>query len=184
MADVPNSIDAVKADAKMMGYYLKYAKRRLMLNEVMFYFDKGNAQALFPKYIDPKSGTAANIDGEVIGAAQKLAKAGDWSNAAWPKLIAAGKNTVKAALNPDLGSGFARSDEYKDYLKTEKMGSPAKAAKVLGVKDVKKLTQAMEAIVTGDKAKGTKLLNEIMVKEVIGGKVDELVKVLEKQGLV
>lgn len=184
MPDVPKSIDAVKADATMMGYYLKYAKRRLLLNEVLFYFDKGNAQAIFPKYIDPKSSTAANIDSEVISAAQKLAQAGDWSNAAWPKLIAAGKNTVKAALNPDLTSGFGKSDEYKDYLKTQKMGSPDKAAKLLGVKDVKKLKLAMEALVTGDQATAKKLLADIMVKEVLKGRAEDLIKTLEKSNLV
>jgi hypothetical protein len=184
MSDLPTTIDDFKKTPKLMAAYMAYAKRRLMLNEVMFYFDKGNAQGVYPKYLDLKSNTQVNVNSTVTDVTEKLAKAGDWANAAWPKVIAVAKAQVKATIDPDIQTGFAKSDEYKNYCKAEKMGDPAKAAKLLGITDVKKLTAAMQAGAVGDDKTAVKLLNEILVKEKMKAKAEELLKALEKAGLV
>jgi hypothetical protein len=182
MSDFPRTLEAVKNDAKIMGAYLAYAKRRLCLNEVLFYFDKGNAEGIYPKYLDPNAKSGANVSSAVTAPAEKLAAAKDWRNAAWNKIIADGKAEVADALNSDLLQ-FKTSNEYTDYLKKEKMGSPQKAAKLLGISDTKKLTQAMEALAVGDRKAATKVLEGIMKEEKLKGKAEELIKALEKSGL-
>jgi hypothetical protein len=80
--------------------------------------------------------------------------------------------------------GFVASPEFKDYLKKEKMGDPTKAAKLLGIKDVKKLTRAMEEAAMGNKKEAEKLLAELAKSEKLAGKAADMVKALEKAGLV
>jgi hypothetical protein len=179
----PESLEDIKADSKMMAAYLAYSKRRYTDNEVLFYFDKGNAAGIYPKYIDPKSQKAANLSGKVVTPAKELADKDDFGNAKWKGIIATGKKEVSDALTGDIGS-FISSPEYKGYLKKEKMGDPSKAAKVLGIKNVKKLTEAMEATANGDKQEGQRLLGELAKQEKLIARAADMMKALEKAGLV
>ncbi|MDT8346061.1 MAG: hypothetical protein RQ752_16660 [Thermohalobaculum sp.] len=183
MADDPKSIDEVKKTPKIMAAYLAYAKRRATLNEVMFYFDKGNAEAIWPKYLDPKAKLAVNVNAKVTGAGGKLAGAGDWGNKLWAQVIALGKGQVGDALNGDIGT-FIASKEYKDYLIKENMGDPTKAAKVLGIKDVKKLRAALEAQAVGDTKTAKKLFDDLAKAEKMKVKYDEMVKNLKSSGIM
>ncbi|MCL5775654.1 hypothetical protein M1105_01415 [Limibaculum sp. FT325] len=183
MAETPRNVDEIKKNPKMMAAYLAYAKRRATLNEVMFYFDKGNAQGVWPKYLDPKAKLAVNVDGKVTTAGGKLAAAGDWGNALWPKIIALGKTQVGDALNGDIGT-FVASNEYKEYQVKENMGDPTKAAKVLGISDVKKLKAAMEAQATGDTKTAKKLFEALAKQEKMKVKYEDMVKNLKSSGVM
>lgn len=180
----PATLEDVKANPKMMAAFLAYSKRRHTLNEVLFYFDKGNAAGIYTKYIDPKSPQAANLSGPVLNPAKELADKGDFANPKWQAILQAGKNEIAGAVGTDVGLGFIASPEYKDYLKKEKMGDPTKAAKVLGIKDVKKLTAAMQAAAGGDKKQAEKLLVELAKSEKLAAKAADMMKALEKAGLV
>jgi hypothetical protein len=179
----PETLEDIKADAKMMAAYLAYSKRLYTDNEVLFYFDKGNAAGIYPKYIDPDGQKPANIDSKTIRLAKELADNKDFNNPKWKEIITGGKREVAKQLTGDIGN-FVSSKEYKLYLRKEKMGDPAKAAKVLGIKDVKKLTKAMEAMVDDDKQEGQKLLGELAKTEHLVAKVADMMKALEKAGLV
>lgn len=179
----PESLEDIKADPKMMNAYLAYAKRRQTLNEVLFYFDKGNAAAIYPKYIDPKSQKAANVSSKVLNPAQELADKDDFGNAKWKSIIELGKKEVGSALNGEVYK-FVESPEYKGYLKKEKMGDPKKAAQILGITNVKKLTEAMEAAAEGNKKEGEKLLGELAKSEKMIARAADMMKALEKAGLV
>ena len=117
----PKNIEQIKAVPKVMGAYLDYAKRRAILNEVMFYFGKGNPEGIYARYLDSKSKEEVNVDATVSGPAKELASKGDWKNPLWKKLIENGKKQVATSLNGDI-PGFLASKEYKEYLKKEKMG--------------------------------------------------------------
>jgi hypothetical protein len=179
----PETLEDIKADAKMMAAYLAYSKRRYTDNEVLFYFDKGNAAGIYPKYLDSKSSKAVNINSKVIREAKELADKDDFGNAKWKGIIEMGKKEVAKALSGDIGS-FIDSPEYKSYLKKEKMGDPNKAAKVLGIKNVKKLTEAMEVAADGDKQEGQRLLGELAKSEKLIARAADMMKALEKAGLV
>jgi hypothetical protein len=180
----PQTLEDVKANPKMMAAFLAYSKRRQTLNEVLFYFDKGNAAGIYPKYIDSKSPQAANLSSVVTDPADELAGKGDFANPKWAEILKKGKDEIAHAVGTDVGMGFIASPEYKDYLKKEKMGDPTKAAKVLGIKDVKKLTKAMEAAATGNKKEAEKLLGELAKAEKLAQKAADMLKALEKAGLV
>jgi hypothetical protein len=179
----PESLEDIKADPKMMAAYLAYSKRRYTDNEVLFYFDKGNAAGIYPKYLDPKSSKAANISAKVTDPAKELADKDDFGNAKWKGIIEAGKKEVASALTGDIVK-FVESPEYKSYLRKEKMGDPKKAAQILGITNVKKLTEAMEAAADGDKREAEKLLGELVKSEKLIARAADMMKALEKAGLV
>lgn len=179
----PETLAQIKANPKMMAAYLAYSKRRYTENEVLFYFDKGNAAGVYPKYIDPKSSKAANLSAKVVTPAKELADKDDFNNPKWKKILEDGKDEVGDALTGDIGT-FVESPEYKKYLRQEKMGDPTKAAKMLGIKDVKKLTKAMEEMADGNKPEGLKLLTELAKTEKLIAKAADMMKALEHAGLV
>ena len=86
------------------------------------------------------------------------------------------------AVGTDVSLGFVASPEYKDYLKKEKMGDPTKAAKLLGIKDVKKLTRAMEEAAMGNKKEAEKLLAELAKSEKLAAKAADMMKALKNPG--
>ncbi|MEO1602099.1 MAG: hypothetical protein AAFU49_16880 [Pseudomonadota bacterium] len=182
MPNNPQTLDAIKRDAKMMAAYMAYAKRRVMLNEVLFYFNKGNARSLYPRYIDRKAKDAVNISAKPMKAATALAEREDWDNKGWAAVLASAKKDVGSALNLDIPA-FCLSPEYKTYLAKTKMGDPKKAAKTLGIDDVRTLTKAMEAQVTGDKALAKKLFEKLVKAEKLKAKPIVLMQQLEKAGL-
>jgi hypothetical protein len=184
LADLPTTLDDVKKDAKMTAAYLAYAKRRQTLNEIMFAWNKGNNYELFwKKYISPGSSDEVNVSAPVITAARALADRSDWSNPAWGKIMKKGQSEVMSALTGDIGT-FVASAEFKAYLIKEKMGDPAKAAKILGISDPKKLRAMMEAKVMGDDKTAKRLWDEIAKKEKAIDKYETIIKNLEKSGLV
>jgi hypothetical protein len=178
----PTNIDEIKKDSKMMAAYLKYATSRHTLNEVMFYFDKGNAQGIYPKYLDEKSSSAVNVDANTTKPAKLLADRNDWGNAAWAAIIRNGKTEVAQALNGDIGI-FLASKDFLDYAKKEKMGDPSKAAKLLGISDLNKLKDAMEAQVVGDHDGAKKLFEALLKAEKVKDKAEDIMKALTKAGL-
>lgn len=184
MVDAPKNVDEVKKDAKLAVAYMAYAKRRAILNEIMFYWNKGNNYKLFfEKYLGKKAKEQVNVSGTVTDAAEKLAAIPDWEHKAWPAIVAQAKKEVGSALNGDIGQ-FSMSQEFKDVLLKEKMGDPTKAAKLLGISDPKKLKAMMEAQVVGDSKTAKKLWEEIAKKEKAKDKYEVMVKNLEKAGLV
>jgi len=182
MPDHPQTLEAIKRDAKMMAAYLAYAKRRVTLNEVMFYLNKGNARSLYPRYIDPNAKDAVNIGAKPMDAATALAEREDWDNKAWVAVLALAKKHVGSALSDDIPA-FCLSPEYKAYLAKTKMRDPRKAAKFLGIDDVKTLTKAMEAQVTGETALAKKLFDKLVKAEKLKVKSIVLMQQLKKAGL-
>jgi hypothetical protein len=184
MSDDPTSPDDIKKDAKMMAAYLAYAKRRHILNEVKFYFNKGNAASLWPGYLDPDGSDPVNVSSKITKAGKMLADQNDFDNAAWSKIIASAKKEVAYTLTDELKDGFLASKEYKEYVAENRMGDPKKAAKLLGISDVKKLTDAMKAQATGDSKTAAKLFGEIAKKEKLKDDAKALMKALDSAGLV
>jgi hypothetical protein len=184
MANQPKSVNEIRKNAKLMAAYLAYAKKRVILNEVMFYVNKGNNyEVIYKKYLDSKSKDQVNCDSKVYKAGEILASKSDWDNKAWPKIVAMGKKSVGNSLDNDLGA-FYSSSFYKDFMVKSNMGSPAKAAKILGISDPKKLKLMMEAQVVGNKKLAKKLWDEIAKKEKIKDKYESTMKTLQKSGLV
>jgi len=67
---------------------------------------------------------------------------------------------------------------------SSKKADPAKAAKLLGIRDADKLKKALEAQADGDEKTALKLLGELAKDEKRKDKADAMLKVLEKSGLL
>lgn len=89
------------------------------------------------------------------------------------------KNNVKGALLTSEAFGVWVAAKQLESVKPAAETSAKKAAKLLGIKDVKKLTDAFIAKALGKNAEAAKLVAEIEKAE----KLRELMSALAKQGL-
>ncbi|MFY0309293.1 hypothetical protein ACFMBG_05270 [Leisingera sp. D0M16] len=184
MPKEPKVVGDILKDKKMTAAYMDYCKRRYCLNEFMFTQNKGNPESLWTRYMDQKKGKEpVNITSKTHLAAKALADKGDFKNGDWKKIIAAGKDEVVKMLNKDV-MGFTGSDEYKKYVAENGMGDPKKAAKLLGITDVKKLKDVMVNVAVDDKKTAEKLWKELAKKEKIIEDYKAMSSALKKASLV
>jgi hypothetical protein len=183
MPDEPKDLDKIKKDSKLCAALMIHMKKELNDENFFFYFDKGNPDALYKKYLAKGSPKEVNIPGGLSNDIKKLGDKGDWKNKEWSKLIKKAKVEIHKMVKRDVFGRFYKGDAYKDYLKKEKMGDPKKAAKLLGISNVKLLTQAMGAAAVGDTKKAETLLGKLAKEEKIKDNAKSLLKALEKAGL-
>lgn len=183
MPQLPNSFDDFKKNAKLNAALMLHMKKGHTLENFKFYFDKGNAAGIYPKYLGPNAKEEVNIQGKLIRAARALGEAGDFDNAMWPKIIEQAKKEVNQLCKSDVFPRFYASEEYKNYCKKEKMGDPKKAAKILGISNLKLLTSAMEEAAVGNREEAEKHLTKLLKEEKMKEKAAVILKQLEKAGL-
>lgn len=180
-------LSELKADPKLLAAALIFAKKEHNDENILFFYDKGNAEGIYPKYIDAKAKSQVNLTSKLFEAMGKLASAKDWKNGLWDGLLKLAKAEIEKMWNGDVAKRFVASSEYKawEIAKTpKKKADPAKAAKLLGIKDVVKLKKALDAGIAGDKATAHKLLGELAKEEKLKDKAEQIMKSLEKAGLV
>jgi hypothetical protein len=185
MADT--NLGDLKADPKLLMAALTFAKKDRSDENISFFYDKGNAEGVWAKYIDPKAAKQVNLSSKVFAPMQKLAIAGDFGNSAWAGLIKLAKAEIESMWNADVKKRFEASAEYKLWEQAsapKKKADPTKAAKLLGIKDVAKLKKALDAGIEGNKGTATKLLGELANEEKLKDKADAMYKALEKAGLM
>lgn len=184
MPKEPKVVGDILKDTKMTAAYMDYCKRRYCLNEFMFTQNKGNPESLWTRYMDQKKGKEpVNITSKTHLAAKALADKGDFKSGDWKKIIETGKKEVVLMLNKDL-MGFTGSDEYKKYVAENGMGDPKKAAKLLGITDVKKLKEVMVNVAVDDRKTAEKLWKELAKKEKILEDYKAISSSLKKANLV
>ena len=134
-------LDDIKKDPKQMAALLGFARRLHIQESILFYFDKGNEQALYSKYISESSASQVNIPSKVLTACSALAKTGDWGKMK-PLLALAKAEVLKMLLAEPLKTGgtFYKSPEYKTWQTTNgpKVVDP-KAARESAIKALKLL---------------------------------------------
>ncbi|MBY6138054.1 hypothetical protein KUV26_01250 [Leisingera daeponensis] len=184
MPKEPKVVGDILKDKKMTAAYMDYCKRRYCLNEFMFTQNKGNPESLWTRYMDQKKGKEpVNITSKTHLAAKALADKGDFKSGDWKKIIETGKKEVVLMLNKDV-MGFTGSDEYKKYVAENGMGDPQKAAKLLGITDVKKLKEVMVNVAVDDRKTAEKLWKELAKKEKILEDYKAISSSLKKANLV
>lgn len=123
--------DIKNTDAALVAAYQKFTTRTAMGESFSFWFDKGNNEAKYDKYIKPNAAKELNIGDELRQQFHDLAKTGQYR--AMDELFGEARAEVKGMLEPRMGE-FEESIEYKNYLTVKKAGSIAKALKLLGLK--------------------------------------------------
>ncbi len=177
--DPPFNLDDIKKNAHLFKALEKFCKREFSGESLDFYFDNSNMQKMFDTYIKPKpKDEVVNLPGDILKDLRDLAKANDWDGMK-PVMKKAKKNIQGLLQGDTLNRFYNGSKEYTNYLKAEKMGNPAKAAKLLGIKDADALYDIMEAVLTGEDSKARAMYKKLELKE----KYEEMLKILEKAGL-
>jgi len=182
MPDQPDNLDDIKKIPKLCAALLEYMKRIHCEENFFFYFDKGDVESLYKKYIDPQAKLWVNLPANL--AARAEAMVGDFKDRGWPKLIKECKAVVKGMVEPGTLMGFYDSKEYEKYARKEKMGDPRKAARLLGIKNVKLLEEAMLAVAMGEDREADKLLKQLAREEHIKEEVAAVRKGLADAGFM
>jgi hypothetical protein len=177
------SLASLKKNPKLLAAALAHAKKEHNEENLLFWFDKGNAEALWSKYIRPGSPKQVNLPATVVAPMKVLADAKNFKDDAWKEHIAEAKEEIEKLWNGDMAPRFKSSEAYEEATRKKVTVDPAKAAKLLGITDTDKLKKAMEAQRAGKKAAATKLLAELAEEEGLKQKADALLKALEKAGL-
>lgn len=179
--DQPMDLDDIRKNAKLCASLMAFMKKERNSENFSFYFDKGNAEALYTKYISPRSNTQVNLKSTTQRGCDALE--GKWDDRGWRALIEKAKEEIHSMVKMDVLPRFYKSDEYETYVKKNKVGDPKKAAKLLGISDVASLKEAMEAIAVGDERTAKSLLEKLAKAEKLKENAAAMIKALERSGL-
>lgn len=107
-----------KTDAKMLAALLIFMKKEHNDENYLFYFDKGNNEAVYKKYIDPRAAKQVNLPSAVQQPLEALAAMKNW-NGMTPGIKAA-KASILKLINSDVMPRFEKSAEYKAAVAAKK----------------------------------------------------------------
>jgi hypothetical protein len=177
-------MDDVKKDAAIFGKLLAFAIKEKNEENILFYFDKGNMAALFPKYIKTGAPKEINIDSKLRDKLENAFNAKKEPD--FMKAVVDAKN-VCHGLAVDIWRRYQLTAEYKFIIaRRAAEKNAAKAMKVLGIsaggKDL-----LLDAIAYGkikNNAEALKKLDELAKKEKLKAKNDQILKNLAASGLI
>ena len=106
-----------RSDAKLLAALQAYMKKERNDENFAFFFDKGNNEALYTKYVKRGAQKEINLPAKTKGPLDALAAVKNW-NGMTPGMKLA-KDNIRALINSDIMPRFERSKEYADY-KTQK----------------------------------------------------------------
>jgi hypothetical protein len=184
MADEkPDDINEIRKNPKLYQALAEHMKKGQSIENLQFYFDNGNMEGVFAKWITPKDGNeVVNLPSEILSKLREQAEAEEWGE--MKNTMKKAKERIKQLVERDVLPRFYASKEYVNYLKKEKMGDPSKAAKILGISNVKLLTRAMQAAAEGEDAEAKKLFEQLAKEEELKENYAQIVKALEKAGML
>jgi hypothetical protein len=111
-------LETTKTDAKLQAAVLKFMQGEHNDENFLFYFDKGNNEALYKKYIQKSAAKQVNLPTTVTNPLDALASIKNW-NGMTPG-IAAAKTAILRLVNNDAMPRFEKSPEYAAYLAAKK----------------------------------------------------------------
>lgn len=182
MPDQPKDLETVRRNAKLFAALQDYMERAQCAENLHFYLDHSGPETLHRKYLDQKNADESiTIAASFIKDVERLAH--NFADPEWRELIRRLKANVKNTIEVGPLVDFYKSPEYVDYVKA-KMGDPRKAARLLGIKNVKLLEQAMLAAALGEKADAEHLLDSLARKEHMREEADAIRKHLAEAGFM
>lgn len=180
MPDQPDDLDEVKKNPKLCAALMEYMKRTQCDENFFFYFDKGNAEALYEKYLSHDAKMQVNLPAPLDRRVQALKD--DFTHRDWDKLLKDCRKSIKELVESDTLPAFYQSREFEKYVRKERMGDPKKAAKLLGIENVKLLEEAMLAAAMGDAREADGLLKQLAREEHMKEETAAIRKALENYG--
>jgi hypothetical protein len=103
-------------DPKALEAMLKFTKKDMSSEQVLFLIDKGNNEAIYKKFISAKSQTQVNLNGELQKGLDALANAKPFSKYKdMGTLLQKARDFVRDAFDRDVMNRFEKSEDYKAY---------------------------------------------------------------------
>lgn len=174
-------LEEIKKDNKVMAALIKFCQKEHNVENILFYFDKGNMAGVHPKYVAAGSPKEVNIASKTRKILQEAFDKQDES--AWNKKIDDAKEEIYSLITRDILSRFYLTE---DYLLPQLEAQTTKAAKLLGIdaKHHKELVKCLVIFHTKGDSTGKKKLGEFLKKAKIDIEVKIVMQNLKKQGLV
>lgn len=177
-------LDDWKKNATLFGMLLKFSIKEKTDENILFYFDKGNMAAIYPKYIKSGAPKEINIASPLQTALTEAFNAKDEAafKAAQEKARAA-----IAKLSEQIIDRFKASTEYKFMVaRTGAEKNAAKAMKVLGIsakgKDL--LLDGIAYLAIGKKTDASKKFADLAKQEKLKDNAEAIMKSLKASGLL
>ena len=104
-------VDEVKGDPKKLAALIKFMQGERNDENIMFYLDKGNPEAVYTKYIKPGAAKEVNLPARVADPLKALASVKNWK--AMEPGIKLAKENIKALINSDVMPRFEKSPAWK-----------------------------------------------------------------------
>ena len=108
---MPIKMDQVKGNPKKLAALLTFMKKEHNEENFMFYFDKGNAEGVFKKYISKSAAQQVNLPANITNPLEAMASIKNWK--AMDPGIKLAKESVLKMVNNDVMPRFERSPEWK-----------------------------------------------------------------------
>jgi hypothetical protein len=108
---MPIKLDEIKGDAKKLAALMKFMVSEHNDENFMFYFDKGNAEAVFKKYISKAAPKQVNLPAAVTNPLEALASVKNWKG--MEPGIKLAKENIKKLINSDVMPRFEKSPAWK-----------------------------------------------------------------------
>jgi len=177
-------LDDMKKNLPLFGMLLKFSIKEQTDENILFYFDKGNMDGIYKKYIKPGSPKEINIDSSLR---DQLTNAVTAKDEAAFKAAQQKARAVIGALSDQIITRFKGSPEYKFYAAREQAEkNAAKAMKVLGISTKGKdlLLDGIAYQTIGKKSDATKQFTALAKLEKLQDTHDTIVKNLKASGLL
>lgn len=193
----PTQPKALLQDSALKGLFRAFAKKAMVDENIAFIEaveTRYDPKVLYKAFISDDAKLQINIPGSIKQPADALAQraAKDpevWKDRAWRDIFEAALDSVEALLSNDAVPKFYKSQEFRAHHEAalrKKMTGVDKAAKLLGVKDVKTLGElAFQMRLDGPTSPKAKALSEKLVKqENLRMKADAMLEALKKAGFI
>ena len=108
---MPVKMDQIKGDAKKLAALFTFMKKEHNDENFSFYFDKGNSEALYAKYIAKNAAKQVNLPGNIMQGLHGMASLKNWK--AMDAGMKAAKENILKMVNADVMPRFERSPEWK-----------------------------------------------------------------------
>lgn len=193
----PTDPKTILHDSELKGLFRAFAKKIYIEESIAFIEaveSRFDPKVLYKAFISDDAKMQINIPGSIKLPADALAKraATDpevWKDRAWRGIIEDAWDNVYQLLSSDSVPRFYASKEFRDHHEAalrKKLTGVDKAAKLLGVKDVKALTElTFQMRLDGADSPKAKALSEKLIKqENLRMKADAMIAGLKKAGFI
>ncbi|MEM0984219.1 MAG: hypothetical protein AAGI17_09745, partial [Planctomycetota bacterium] len=107
------TLEQIKSEAALIAALLKYTKRTLCDENLLFYFAKGDPLAIYDRYVDMKSKSPINIGSGTRRKCEAARASND--KTVMKKALTPARNEIRTLITSDIMPKFIKSREYAAY---------------------------------------------------------------------